>query len=71
VIYEVTGSLDQLAKIENSELLDKKMVEKPAEDATLNLKNKTLLEELEIYLEHIKVSNANKVLEEFKSLNVY
>jgi hypothetical protein len=47
------------------------MVEKPAEDATLNLKNKTLLEELEIYLEHIKVSNANKVLEEFKSLNVY
>ena len=32
VVYEVIGSIDELAKIENSELLDKKMVEKPADD---------------------------------------
>lgn len=70
VVYEVAGSLDQLAKIENSELLDKKMVEKPQEDSTLDLKNKTLHEELEIYLNHIKVSDVRTVLEEFKELNV-
>ena len=70
VVYEVAGSLDQLAKIENSELLDKKMVEKPQEDSTLDLKNKTLHEELEIYLNHIKVSDIDTVLNEFKSLNV-
>ena len=70
VVYEVTGSLDQLAKMENSELLDKKMVEKPAEESTLDLKNKTIYEELEIYLKHIKVSDTERVLTEFKSLNV-
>jgi len=70
VVYEVTGSLDQLAKMENSELLDKKMVEKPAEESTLDLKNKTIYEELEIYLKHIKVSDTELVLTEFKSLNV-
>jgi len=70
VVYEVTGSLDQLAKMENSELLDKKMVEKPAEESTLDLKNKTIYEELEIYLKHIKVADTERVLTEFKSLNV-
>jgi hypothetical protein len=69
VVYEVTGSLDQLAKMENSELLDKKMVEKPAEESTLDLKNKTIYEELEIYLKHIKVADTEQVLTEFKSLN--
>ena len=39
-MYEVKGSLDQLAKIENTDLLDKKMVEKPAEESTLDLKTK-------------------------------
>ena len=70
VVYEVTGSLDQLAKMENSALLDKKMVEKPAEEATLDLKNKSIYEELEIYLQHIKVADTKLVLDEFKSLNV-
>ena len=70
IVYEVAGSLDQLAKIENSELLDKKMVEKPQEDSTLDLKNKTLQEELEIYLNYIKVADADTVIREFKSLNV-
>ena len=70
IVYEVTGSLDQLAKIENSELLDKKMVEKPAEESTLDLKNKSIYEELEIYLSHIKVADTKTVLDEFKKLNV-
>ena len=69
VVYEVTGSLDQLAKIKNSELLDKKMVEKPTEEATLDLKNKTVFEELEIYLNHIKVADTEAVLDEYRSIS--
>jgi DNA repair exonuclease SbcCD nuclease subunit len=68
VVYEVTGSLDQLAKIKNSELLDKKMVEKPAEESTLDLKGKTTYEELEIYLNHIKVADIDAVMNEYRSI---
>jgi DNA repair exonuclease SbcCD nuclease subunit len=70
VVYEVTGSIDQLSKIEKSDLLDKKMVEKPVTEGTLDLKDKNLFEELEIYLNHIKVSNVDAVMSEFKSLNL-
>jgi hypothetical protein len=69
-VYEVTGNIDQLSKIERSDLLDKKVVEKPLEDATLDLKNKTIYEELEIYLNHIKVADVNTVMEEFKQLGI-
>ena len=69
VVYEVTGSLDQLAKIENSDLLDKKMVEKPTENSTLDLKGKSVYEELEIYLNHIKVADPETVLNEYRSLS--
>ena len=68
VIYEVKGSLDELAKIENTELLDKKMVEKPADDSTLDLKGKTIYEELEIYLNHIKVTDVEAVMNEYRSI---
>ena len=70
VMYEVTGNIDQLSKIERSDLLDKKVVEKPQEDATLDLKNKTIYEELEIYLNHIKVADTERVLNEYKSLGL-
>jgi len=70
VVYEVKGNIDQLSKVERSDLLDKKVVEKPVEDATLDLKNKTIYEELEIYLNHIKVADVDKVLSEFKALDV-
>ena len=68
VIYEVKGSLDELAKIENTALLDKKMVEKPADDSTLDLKGKTIYEELEIYLNHIKVADVETVMNEYRSI---
>ena len=70
VVYEVTGSVDQLAAIERSDLLDKKVVEKPQSDATLDLKNKTIFEELEIYLNHIKVADVDTVMSEFKQLGI-
>jgi hypothetical protein len=44
------------------------MVEKPTEGSTLDLKNKNIHEELEIYLDHIKVTDTNRILTEFKSI---
>jgi DNA repair exonuclease SbcCD nuclease subunit len=70
IVYEVTGSIDELAKVEKHDLLDKKMVEKPTAEATLDLKNKSLIEELEIYLQHIKVAESDLVLQEFKALGI-
>ena len=58
-----------LLSLKNSELLDKKMVEKPAEESTLDLKNKSIYEELEIYLNYIKVENVDKVLNEYRSIS--
>ena len=70
VVYEVTGSIDELSRIENTELLDKKIAAGPTEDSKLDLKNKTVHEELEIYLEYIKIKDKQSVVEEFKGLNI-
>lgn len=70
VVYEVTGSIDELAQLKKSDVLDKKMVEKPSSTATLDLSNKTLYEELEIYLHHIKVADRDSVLAQFKQLGI-
>ena len=70
IIYEVTGSIDELALVKKTDMLDKKMVEKPTTDATLDLKDKSLYEELEIYLQYIKVSDAESVLTAFKQLGI-
>lgn len=66
VVYEVQGSIDELAKIEKSELLDKKLAVKNTSESTLDLKDKNVYEELELYLTHIKVSNVAAVLNTFK-----
>ena len=44
------------------------MVEKPADDSTLDLKGKTIYEELEIYLNHIKVTDVEAVMNEYRSI---
>ena len=69
-IYEVTGNLDELSKIKDSKLLDKKIAHKPNEDSKLDLKDKTIVEELSLYLEHIKIGNSKKVIDEFLELNL-
>ena len=51
-IYEIEGDVADLANIKNSELLDKKVV-KRASEATLNLKDLTMEEELAEYLSAI------------------
>ena len=70
VLYEVTGSIDELSKIENSSLLDKKIATQPVEDSKLDLKNKSIVEELELYLDFIKIKNLNEVIKDFKDLNI-
>ena len=70
IIYEVTGSIDELSKIENSELLDKKIASQPIENSKLNLKNKSLIEELELYLNFIKIKNTEEILKDYKELSI-
>ena len=59
-IYEIEGNVADLAKIKNSELLDKKVVKRSSE-ATLNLKNLTMEEELVEYLSAILNLNDDKI----------
>ena len=51
-IYEIEGDVADLAKVKNSELLDKKVVKRSSE-ATLNLKDMTIDEEVIEYLSAI------------------
>lgn len=68
VLYEITGSMDELAKVEKSALLDKKIVHKATSSATLDFANKGIIEELAMWLEHTKVANIPGVLATFESL---
>lgn len=71
IIYEVEGSLDELATIDNTDLLDKKIAHKPVEASQLDLTKLTSLsEELRAYLGYIKVENIADVMKEFEGLNV-
>lgn len=70
IIYEITGSIDELSIIKQSDLLDKKIASKPTEDSILDLRNLSLVEELHLYLQLIKVENITGVLDEFSQLNV-
>ena len=71
VVYEITGSIDELSKVKNSDLLDKKIATKATADSTLNLKDKSLIEELELYLKFIKIKNVDDILKDFKDLNLH
>jgi DNA repair exonuclease SbcCD nuclease subunit len=70
VIYELTGSIDELALVQKTDLLDKKLVTKSTEGSTLNLKEKNIVEELEIYLDYLKVTNSEAVIKRFKDLGL-
>lgn len=70
VVYEVTGSIDEVSKIENSELIDKKIAIQPSENSKLDLRNKNIVEELEEYLKYIKVEDLDAVLTEFKDTGI-
>jgi DNA repair exonuclease SbcCD nuclease subunit len=59
-IYEIEGDVADLANIKNSELLDKKVVNRSSE-ATLNLKDLSMEEELVEYLSAILNLNDDKI----------
>jgi DNA repair exonuclease SbcCD nuclease subunit len=70
ILYEVTGSIDKLSKVQNHALLDKKIADKPQENSKLNLVNKSLPEELSLYLDFIKINNKSEVIDLFNSLGI-
>ena len=59
-IYEIEGDVQDLAKVKNSELLDKKVI-KRASEATLNLKEMSMEEELMEYLSAILNLSDDKI----------
>lgn len=70
VIYEVTGSIDELSGVDNHALLDKKIAHKPKEDSALDLNDMNTREELSAWLVYSKVENKKGVLKEFDGLNI-
>jgi len=70
VIYEVTGSVDELAKVKDNVLLDKKIAHKPDEDSVLDLKDLSVLDELKLYLEYSKVEDVSGIMVAFVDLNI-
>lgn len=70
VIYEIVGSIDELAQVEKTDLLDKKIAYKADEQSVLDLSGLSLVEELELYLRHQKIEEVDTVLSTFKSLGV-
>jgi len=64
-IYEIEGDVQDLAKVKNSDLLDKKVVKRETE-ATLDLENLTMEEELVKYLtEILKIEKTNDIVRVF------
>ena len=66
-IYEIEGDVADLANIKNSELLDKKVVKRSSE-ATLNLKDLTIEEELVEYMSAILNLTDDKIKQIMLSL---
>tara|TARA_B100001939_G_scaffold339970_1_gene347438 strand:+ start:434 stop:1378 length:945 start_codon:yes stop_codon:yes gene_type:complete len=64
-IYEIEGDVQDLAKVKNSDLLDKKVVKREL-DATLDLEDLSIEEELHKYLtEILKIENTDKIIKVF------
>jgi hypothetical protein len=65
-IYELEGSLEELAKVENSDLLDKKKATNVTKEATLDL-NGNIADELAEYLTNIKdIENPSEYITLYK-----
>jgi DNA repair exonuclease SbcCD nuclease subunit len=60
-IYELSGDLQDLATVENSDLLDKKVIKRNTEAALILSSEMTITEELAEYLEYILAFTEEKV----------
>ena len=70
-IYEIEGDIQALASVENTELLDKKVVRRAAETSLVIEKDMTIQEELAEYLMYILEINEEKVSDIVGTFNDY
>lgn len=61
VIYELEGELEDLSKVKDSDLLDKKIANDVVTDAQLDFSETELEEEVEIYLRDVKQMEETKI----------
>jgi hypothetical protein len=75
-IYELEGSIKDLSKIENSDLLDKKLVKRSSDTALVLDKKMSIPDELVEYLTYIQeletkeIANIMEVFNEYGSTEV-
>jgi DNA repair exonuclease SbcCD nuclease subunit len=70
-IYEVEGAMSALAGLENTDLLDKKVVKRSSDTALILDPKMTLVEEVEEYLRYILELPDNTIHDVLKELNDY
>lgn len=70
-IYELEGDVQDLASVNNSELLDKKIVKRSSEATLIIDKDMSILDELAEYLKYILELDSNKVDNILHTFNEY
>ena len=69
IVYELTGSVDELAKVEKNDLLDKKLVYETQEKSKLDLSG-NLSDELKAWLNFMKIEDTQSIMDEFTELKI-
>jgi hypothetical protein len=76
-IYELEGNIKDLSKIENSDLLDKKLVKRSSDTALVLDKSMSISDELVEYLRYIQelpdstIDNIMEVFNEYGSTSIH
>lgn len=70
-VYELEGSITDLAKVTNSDLLDKKVNNLVTKDATLDLKTLSLNEQMQLYLKEIQHLSEETISRLIRRFNKY
>jgi hypothetical protein len=70
IVYEVVGSVDELAKVESSVLLDKKIAHRAEKESVLDLTGLSLAQEVETYLQHQRVEDVDGIVQTWKGLGI-
>lgn len=69
IIYEIVGSVEELAKVENSDLIDKKIAERKSSKVKLDLSNKSEIEELKQWLSFMNITETEEIIKEYNNVN--
>lgn len=67
-IYELEGDMDTLAKVRNTDLLDKKITKNISNEASLKFKGDTLISELSDYISEILEEDPKPYIKTFKGI---